>query len=71
MRRFLPTDAWVRWTLVPMLVFMAMVSDHNYLADFWHHLARGRAMVQIGQPGRSGSIHFHGVRRTVSGRQLA
>ena len=48
MRRFLPTDAWVRWTLVPALVFMAMVSDHGYLADFWHHLARGRAMAQSG-----------------------
>jgi hypothetical protein len=48
MQRFLPTDAWVRWTFVPMMVFMALVSDHGYLADFWHHLARGRAMAQTG-----------------------
>jgi hypothetical protein len=42
---YLPTNAWVRAALVPALVFIAMAVDHNYLADFWHHLARGRAMV--------------------------
>ena len=48
MYRFLPTDAWVRRLLVPVVVFLAMVSNHDYLVDFWHHLARGRAMVQTG-----------------------
>ena len=48
MCRFLPTDAWIRWTLVPLLVFMAMVSDRGYLADFWHHLGGAGPMVQSG-----------------------
>lgn len=47
-RACLPTDAWVRRLLVPVVVFMAMVSDQGYLCDFWHHLARGRAMGQLG-----------------------
>ena len=48
-RRFLPTDAWVRWLIVPALVFIAMMTDRGFLADFWHHLARGRAMAEEGQ----------------------
>jgi hypothetical protein len=47
--RFLPTNAWVRAAIVPVLVFIAMAADRSYLADFWHHLARGRAIVQEGQ----------------------
>ena len=43
--RFFPTNAWVRAAIVPALVFIAMAADRNYLADFWHHLARGRAMA--------------------------
>src|ERR1700722_16338489 len=48
-RALLPTPNWLRLAIVPVLAFMATVTDHNYLADFWHHLARGRAMVQEGQ----------------------
>ncbi|MBI3407884.1 MAG: hypothetical protein HY040_05955 [Planctomycetes bacterium] len=48
MRRLLPTDSWVRFALVPALVFIAMAGDRNYLADFWHHLARGREIVAQG-----------------------
>ena len=47
-RFFLPTDAWVRWAIAPVLVFVALVTDRSYLADFWHHLARGQAMAQTG-----------------------
>lgn len=44
----LPTNAWVRLLIVPALAFIALASDHAYLADFWHHLARGRAMAHEG-----------------------
>jgi len=47
--RFLPTNAWLRTAIVPALVFIAMAADCSYLADFWHHLARGRAIVQEGE----------------------
>jgi len=47
--RFLPTNAWLRMAIVPALVFIAMAADCSYLADFWHHLARGRAIVQEGE----------------------
>jgi drug/metabolite transporter superfamily protein YnfA len=47
-RALLPTPTWLRLSIVPVLAFIATVSDHNYLADFWHHLARGRAIVESG-----------------------
>ncbi|HWY85319.1 MAG TPA: hypothetical protein VNX28_01270, partial [Gemmataceae bacterium] len=47
--RWLPTDAWLRGLLVPALVFIALASNTAYLADFWHHLARGRVMVSEGR----------------------
>ena len=47
LRRLLPTPAWARAALVPALVFIALATDRNYLADFWHHLARGRAIVDF------------------------
>jgi hypothetical protein len=34
---------------VPALVFMALATDRNHLADFWHHLARGRAIAAEGR----------------------
>src|SRR5205809_853477 len=49
LRHFLPTGVWVRAALVPALVFMALATERNYFQDFWHHLARGRAMVQQGR----------------------
>ena len=34
---------------MPALVFMALATERNYFQDFWHHLARGRAMAQQGR----------------------
>jgi len=48
-KKWLPTNTWVRLAIVPALVFIALMADRNYLADFWHHLARGRAMVEEGR----------------------
>lgn len=42
----LPTLAWVRLALAPVLVFIATSVDRNYQTDFWHHLARGREMAE-------------------------
>jgi hypothetical protein len=46
--RWLPTPAWTRALLAPALVFLATALDRNYQTDFWHHLARGRAIVTQG-----------------------
>jgi hypothetical protein len=46
LKSLLPTNAWVRAAIVPVLVFIAMAADRGYLADFWHHLARGRVIVE-------------------------
>src|SRR5215475_7915342 len=48
-RRWCPSDDWVRFLLVPCLAFIALASNTAYLADFWHHLARGRAIVEDGR----------------------
>src|SRR5438552_3412391 len=45
----LPTDRWVRLLLPAALIFVAAGSDRNYQTDLWHHLARGRAIVEAGQ----------------------
>jgi hypothetical protein len=49
LQRWAPTDTWVRWAIVPILVFVAMSVNGHYLKDFWHHLARGQAMAQQGR----------------------
>src|SRR5689334_20573808 len=51
MRLPLPTlsSSWMRASLAPALIFIATATDQQYLADFWHHLARGRAIVSQGQ----------------------
>lgn len=49
MHNLRPTDAWVRLILAPVVAFVALAGDRQYLADFWHHLARGRAIVMDGQ----------------------
>src|SRR5690349_5176386 len=49
LRFLLPTPAWVRALLVPALAFIATVSDRNCQTDFWHHLARGRAIAEQGR----------------------
>jgi len=48
LRVLLPTDNWCRLLLAPAIVFVATAMDRHYLTDFWHHLARGRAMVETG-----------------------
>jgi hypothetical protein len=45
----LPTDRWLRYLLVPALVFIAVAMDRNYQTDLWHHLARGRVLVEEGR----------------------
>ena len=45
----LPTDRWVRLLLPAVLIFFAAASDRNYQTDLWHHLTRGRAIVEQGQ----------------------
>jgi len=47
-RALLPTPTWLRLAIVPLLAFLATVTDRHYLADFWHHLARGKAIVEKG-----------------------
>lgn len=49
LRDLLPTPTWLRLAIVPVLAFLATATDRHYLADFWHHLARGRAIVEQGQ----------------------
>jgi hypothetical protein len=49
LRALLPTPTWLRLAIVPVLAFLATATDRHYLADFWHHLARGRAMVEQGR----------------------
>ena len=46
---FRPDDRWVRWLLVPAIVFISQATNDAYLVDFWHHLARGREMVRTGE----------------------
>jgi hypothetical protein len=42
----LPFGVWTRALFAPALVFIATAGSRSYQTDFWHHLARGRAMVQ-------------------------
>jgi hypothetical protein len=46
LQSLLPTDNWTRFLLVPTLVFIATAILRNYQTDLWHHLARGRVMVE-------------------------
>src|SRR5215472_8113635 len=43
------SPVWMRAAFAPALAFIATSANHAYLYDFWHHLARGRAMVQSGE----------------------
>src|SRR4051794_6724646 len=44
-----PTDGWFRLLLAPAILFIAACIDRNYQTDLWHHLARGRALVEHGE----------------------
>jgi hypothetical protein len=39
----------MRAAIAPALAFIATATDRSYLCDYWHHLARGRAMMAEGQ----------------------
>jgi hypothetical protein len=45
----LPFAVWTRALFAPALVFIATAGSRSYQTDFWHHLARGRAMAQGGE----------------------
>src|SRR5260370_27269470 len=49
LNNLIPTDAWVRALLAPALVFIACGIDRNYQTDLWHHLARGKVIVEEGR----------------------
>jgi hypothetical protein len=61
----LPTPAWTRALLAPALVFIATAIDRNYQTDLWHHLARGREMVE-----RGGLLDTDLFTYTVSGQHF-
>src|SRR6266511_3139301 len=42
------TDAWVRALFAPALLFIFCGIARNYQTDLWHHLARGRVIVEEG-----------------------
>jgi hypothetical protein len=47
-RRWLPTDSWVRALVAPAFLFIACSIDRNYQTDLWHHAARGRVLATEG-----------------------
>src|SRR5262245_39098259 len=61
----LPTDRLFRALLAPALVFMATAVDRNYQTDLWHHLARGRILVEEGELADADRFTY-----TVPGRPL-
>src|SRR2546421_10631797 len=44
----LAAAGWARALFAPVVMFVATSVDRNYQTDFWHHLARGRAIVESG-----------------------
>ena len=44
-----PSDSWVRALFAPELVFIACCIGRNYQTDLWHHLARGKVIVEEGK----------------------
>ncbi len=57
------SSAYARAAIAPALIFITAAIDRNYLQDFWHHLARGRAIVEQGQLVDTDQFTF-----TVAGR---
>src|SRR5438046_10451926 len=45
----LPTLAWAQLLLGPAVIFIVTCSERYYQTDFWHHLARGRAIALEGR----------------------
>lgn len=48
-RSLLPTSAWAWAVLAPALAFISTATHRGYQTDFWHHLARGRAIAEQGR----------------------
>src|SRR5579871_5459999 len=44
----LQTVAWAQLLLGPTVIFIVTCSERYYQTDFWHHLARGRAIAAEG-----------------------
>lgn len=65
LRRFLPNNHLARALVVPAVVFIATATNRNYLTDFWHHLARGRAMVEYG-----GILPYEPFTYTIGGQTV-
>src|SRR4051812_12769662 len=63
--RLLPTANWTRALLAPALVFIATAIERSYQTDFWHHLARGRAIAEQG-----GLVNHDLFTYTVHGQPL-
>ena len=40
------TSTPIRLAFAPLLAFMTLAANREYLCDFWHHLARGQAIVE-------------------------
>lgn len=49
LRHLAPTGDWILACVPSFLVFIITALDREYQIDFWHHLARGRAIVAQGQ----------------------
>ena len=47
--RFQLTNTPLRLAFPALVAFIALVTNRDYLCDFWHHLARGRAIVEQGR----------------------
>src|SRR5256885_182592 len=58
-------DSTIRALFAPALVFIACCIDRNYQTDLWHHLARGRVMVEERQLLDEDRFTY-----TVSGKQF-
>jgi hypothetical protein len=43
-----PLTIWALALIAPVVTFIGTMLPRYYMTDFWHHLARGRAMVESG-----------------------
>src|SRR5262249_21676789 len=45
----LSTSRWLLAAIAPAAIFIATAVERSYQTDFWHHLARGRAILAEGR----------------------
>src|SRR5262245_23609382 len=43
------TVQWMLAVIAPAVIFVTTAIDRSYQTDFWHHLARGRAIIAEGR----------------------